>query len=681
MVMFSHRKALAALSAVLACASVPLGTGTAQAAATSPSPPTMLGFSFGTGPDVCVAGPDRPFIATTMPVLRATVTDPTTASLTFRWSLLDGTVVGEVTTTTLVVGGASQATIPAGDLSDGGTYSWQVRGNGADGPGPFSPSCEFGVDTTPPDVAPTVTSTDFPKNSFLDVLGRSGQFTFDPNGVADVVAFRYTLTGDAPVTVDTTAGAPRTVRLTPLRSGPLTLTVASLDRAGNRSPSTTYSFFVSRAGGPAGFWRFDEGSGPTVADATGHGNTGTFVGSASWTRGRTGSALLVHGEPASVTTATPVVHTDRNLAVTAWVRLKDRTHTAVAVSQNGVRRSGLTLGYSAEVDRWTFAMPRSDTDLSMVDTVTSAAPPEVGVWTLLLGTFDLSSGRIALYVNGDLAGTAAHPAVTDTQGPVRIGQGEAGGEPTYTWRGLLDDVRIYDRIVVNSPGAEGVADLVNHPAELTGSWRFEADDDHEPDLSGNHHDGLLRGGASRIPGLTGNAISLDGVTGFMATDGPAVHTDQSFSVSAWVRLDRADRSATVISQDGTNVSGFRLEYRADLGSWALRVPVADLAGAPDDLAVGFSPAEPGVWTHLAAVYDRPAELISVYVNGLLEGQTSHITPWRADGDLAVGRGLDAGQPAEFLAGDVDEVTVYQGALTQAEIGQLANPPSALVTSS
>lgn len=675
--MFSHRKALAALSAVLACASVPLGTGTARAAATSPSPPTMLGFSLGTGPDVCVAGPDRPFIATTMPVLRATVTDPTTASLTFRWSLLDGTVVGEVTTTTLVVGGASQVTIPAGDLSDGGTYSWQVRGNGADGAGPFSPSCEFSVDTTPPGVAPTVTSTDFPRNSFLDVLGRSGQVTFDPNGVADVVAFQYTLTGDAPVTVDTAAGTPLTVRLTPRRDGPLTLTVVSLDRAGNRSPSATYSFFVSRAGGPTGFWRFDEGSGPTVADATGHGHTGTLVGSASWARGRTGSALLVHGDTAAVTTAGPVVHTDRNLAVTAWVRLEDRTHTVVAVGQDGVRRSGFSLGYSASADRWTFTMPRSDTDLSTVDMVTSTARPEVRVWTLLIGTFDLSSGRIALYVNGERAGTAAHPAVTDAQGPVRIGQGQAGGEPAYTWRGLLDDVRIYDRIVVDSPGTDGIADLVNHPAELTGSWRFEADDDHEPDLSGNHHDGHLHGGTSRVPGLVGNAISLDGETGFMATDGPAVHTDQSFSVSAWVRLDRADRSATVVSQDGTNVSEFRLEYRADLGSWALRVPVADLAGAPDDLAVGFSPAEPGVWTHLAAVYDRPAELISVYVNGFLEGQTSHITPWRADGDLAVGRGLDAGQPADFLAGDVDEVTVYQGALTQAEIGQLANPPSAL----
>ncbi|HEY9476137.1 MAG TPA: LamG domain-containing protein [Mycobacteriales bacterium] len=672
--MFSHRKGLAVLSVMLSCVGVPLGAGTARAAATPPSPPTMLGFSSSTGPDVCVAGPDRPFLATVTPGLRATVTDPATVSLTFQWSLLDGPVVGEVTTTTLVVGSASQVTIPTGDLSDGQTYSWRVRGNGADGPGPFSQSCEFSVDTTRPDAAPLVTSTDFTENSFVDVLGRSGQVTFDPNGVADVVAFRYTISGAAPVTVATAPGQPVTVRVTPRLIGPLRLKVTSLDRAGGSSPETLFDLFIGLPSGPAGFWRFDEGSGPTVADATGHGHTGTLTGSASWTRGRTGSGLRVHGDTAAVTTAGPVVHTDRNLAVTAWVRLEDRTHTAVAVSQDGVRRSGFTLGYSAEADRWTFSMPRSDTDLSTVDLVTSTAPPEVEVWTLLVGTFDLSSGQIQLYVNGELAGTAAHPAVTDAQGPLRIGQGRAGGEPADTWRGVLDDVRVYDRIVVDNAGTHDIADLVNHPAELTGSWRFEADDDHEPDVSGNQHDGHLRGGVSRIPGLVGNAIALDGATGFMATDGPAVRTDRSFSVSAWVRLDRADRSATVVGQDGMTVSGFRLEYRADLGSWNFRVPVADATIPPGDDAMAFSPVEPGVWTHLAAVYDRPAGLISLFVNGSLEGQTSHVTPWRADGDLVVGRGLDAGQPTDFLAGDVDEVTVYQGALTQAEIGQLATPP-------
>jgi len=34
--------------------------------------------------------------------------------------------------------------------------------------------------------------------------------------------------------------------------------------------------------GLVGWWNFDEGPGPTVADATGNGNTGTLTGGVQW---------------------------------------------------------------------------------------------------------------------------------------------------------------------------------------------------------------------------------------------------------------------------------------------------------------------------------------------------------------------------------------------------------------
>ena len=41
----------------------------------------------------------------------------------------------------------------------------------------------------------------------------------------------------------------------------------------------------------AGYWKLDEGSGTTAADASGSGNTATLINSPSWTAGETGSAL------------------------------------------------------------------------------------------------------------------------------------------------------------------------------------------------------------------------------------------------------------------------------------------------------------------------------------------------------------------------------------------------------
>src|SRR5262249_29986812 len=49
------------------------------------------------------------------------------------------------------------------------------------------------------------------------------------------------------------------------------------------------------AGAPAGYWKFDEGSGSTTADASGHGATGTLNGGVSWTSGVLGTGLNFNG--------------------------------------------------------------------------------------------------------------------------------------------------------------------------------------------------------------------------------------------------------------------------------------------------------------------------------------------------------------------------------------------------
>src|SRR5262249_7954581 len=44
--------------------------------------------------------------------------------------------------------------------------------------------------------------------------------------------------------------------------------------------------------GPVGWWKFDEGSGTTSADASGNSNTASLVGGPTWTAGRVGPGSL-----------------------------------------------------------------------------------------------------------------------------------------------------------------------------------------------------------------------------------------------------------------------------------------------------------------------------------------------------------------------------------------------------
>ncbi|PWR09481.1 hypothetical protein DKT68_12040 [Micromonospora acroterricola] len=122
-------------------------------------------------------------------------------------------------------------------------YAWQVRAADSRATGEWSGLCYFRTDFQGPSVAPVVSSTDFPVEGWHPAL--PGQFTFDAGSATDVVSFRYQLnsTGEQTVAADRNGGS-ATVTLTP-GTGPNSLTVWSVDAAGNRSPEARYEFLAS----------------------------------------------------------------------------------------------------------------------------------------------------------------------------------------------------------------------------------------------------------------------------------------------------------------------------------------------------------------------------------------------------------------------------------------------------
>jgi hypothetical protein len=134
----------------------------------------------------------------------------------------------------------------ASELLPDGQYAWQARGEDADGAvSDWSAPCEFTVDNTRPATPPAVTSTDYPENSGPPghgAVGVAGDFTFTAND-QDVVAFRYEGIGVPYGEVAASAGT-ATASIAPTFDGPVSLSVYGVDRAGNRSDSTTYHFWV-----------------------------------------------------------------------------------------------------------------------------------------------------------------------------------------------------------------------------------------------------------------------------------------------------------------------------------------------------------------------------------------------------------------------------------------------------
>ncbi|MGW9307644.1 LamG-like jellyroll fold domain-containing protein [Saccharomonospora azurea] len=171
-------------------------------------------------------------------------------------------------------------------------------------------------------------------------------------------------------------------------------------------------------------------------------------------------------------------------------------------------------------------------------------------------------------------------------------------------------------------------------------------------------------GAEWTDGVRGGAVSFGGA-GEADTGAALVNPQGSYSVSAWVRLDEAgDGFQTVVSQDTGAHSAFFLQYSGQDQRWAM-----SYAGLR---ALSAEKPEPGRWYHLTGVRDVRAGTLSLYVDGEHADTKSACLADGGEGNTVIGRAQYGGQEVDHLRGDVDEVRIFDRALSREEIAQLAS---------
>jgi Concanavalin A-like lectin/glucanases superfamily len=617
------------------------------------------------------------YVGTLTPTMRATVTDPdsgTQLSVGLYWAATGSAVSqsDKVTQTNVPTGSQAVKPVPAGKLVDGGSYYFQATSSDGIDTSAASAQCAFHVDSSRPDHPPTVASNEYPPypgdGNTHGGVGRTGTFTFGSGGVSDVVSYLYGWQ-DPPTTPVAAAGGSATVTLTPPPPSLIKhLFVRSLDRAGNPSNITDYVFLLGSATDPAGSWNADDGGGTTLADSSGGGHPATLHGTASWTAGRTqgaDGAAHFNGADGYAETAAPVVHTDQSFSVAAWVRLSSITagRFANAVSQNGVADSAFSLSFNGGA--WEFDLHSVDSNAPTIYTTKATAPVQAGVWTHLAAVYDAGSHQMMLYVNGVLAGTTNGVTAFDAASSLDLGRARWNSGWTDWWPGDVDAVRVWDRVVYG----DEIASIANTET-LMGDWELDGDGS---DASGRAHPVTAPTGPTWTAGHDGSGgLTFDGATQYAETAGPVLPTDQSFTVAAWVRLARTNlgRWATAVSQNGSAFSSFVLSTNGT--SWAFAVHSADVNSPTLYRAVASGTAPAGEWTHLAGVYDAGVHQMLLYVNGQQVASLADVHPYNSTGTLDLGRARVSSSWGDWWPGDVDAVHVYLGALSDAQIADLAN---------
>ncbi|MBC7815505.1 MAG: cadherin-like domain-containing protein, partial [Planctomycetaceae bacterium] len=197
-------------------------------------------------------------------------------------------------------------------------------------------------------------------------------------------------------------------------------------------------------------------------------------------------------------------------------------------------------------------------------------------------------------------------------------------------------------------GTSGCAPL---PPDLIAWWTAEGSGQDTVGVA----DAALVNGTALAAGIVGQAFALDGSDDYVivpADPNLAVFSGP-FSLELWLKLDTfAGSYLTVMAKGATN----RL--------WLSIRPDGRVENYPE--IVGTTVLVPGTWYHVALVADMTNEYL--YLNGLVEATVARTDFVEAHGQSVIGAAptLDS----EFVDGLIDEVSLYDRALTAAEVAAI-----------
>jgi hypothetical protein len=460
----------------------------------------------------------------------------------------------------------------------------------------------------------------------------------------------------------------------------------------------------------AGHWTLNGGGasnpvcgGVTVADSSGNGHSGTTTfgttcGNAGLVAGGDGDAAMGFTGGYAEVPFTAANNPTTTFSVEAWATVTGGAGTwrTVVMSRQGSFSGTGARGYliyAGADNHWQFWI---GTGVPNVNWTELGGPAIVNNQPAhLVGTYDGTT--VSFYVNGVLATTASSAFVPTMTKPLRIGGGNTDGPMEFPFAGSIDEVAVYPtalaatRVQAHYTAGTGyrAAVLADTPASY---YRL---DDRLPDTVAVDNAGTLMPSNATNAGTTSwvgvdpgdanpngalpdgaQALHLDGSTGMAvtATGAPAtIDTQRSFTVVAWVRPVAVNSNfQTAVGLDGNAYRAFGLEYAGNVNRWTFTMTDNDSTTnyqATWCTANSITPSV-GQWTQLVGVYDAVAGQMRLYVNGTLAATTAHHMTWTASGPIRIGAARVNGGLFNYWNGDLADVQIYTGVLSDTQIANL-----------
>jgi hypothetical protein len=310
------------------------------------------------------------------------------------------------------------------------------------------------------------------------------------------------------------------------------------------------------------------------------------------------------------------------------------------------------------------ALAVSPTSLSFSATQGGSAPPAQGV-----AVSNTGSGTLPFTVSDDAAWLSESPTSGTANTTVNVTADPAGLAPgTYT-----------GTVTING-GAAGtktvsVSFAVTAPATgLVGAWGFEeSTGTTTADASGKGNTGTINGPVRTTSGKFGSALTFDGINDWVTVnDSASLDLTTGMTVEGWAYPTAAGSASVwraMAIKETANGLAWGLYPFGDAG-----LPSGHALTSSEQWARGTSALPLNAWSHVAVTYDGTT--IRMYVNGTQVGTKAQTGSLRVSSQ-PLRFGGDALWP-EWFQGRLDEIRVYNRALTTAEIqGDMGRAVSSL----
>ena len=316
---------------------------------------------------------------------------------------------------------------------------------------------------------------------------------------------------------------------------------------------------------------------------------------------------------------------------------------------------------------WSFWVPpKKSYNAAPTDGVGYVMPDATVSWTNGFGgkLAQMYFGTDSAEVDAGTGGTAKGPVVGTTFDPGPLENGT-----TYYWR--VDQFDGAETHTGDVWSFTTVADITVTDADLQGWWTLdEGEGTTAVDWSGHGGHGSFVGEPEWVDGYQGMALEFDGGEFVNCGDNAAVGVTNDFTLAAWVKLNPGNAGQYLgiggkLSRLGGNADymGYAL-VRHSSNVFRLWVGEGDAANIIGQASSDMIYTDTN-WHHVAGV--REGQINALYVDGIRQSATTATSFVPSDLFFQIGRQYSNTDTQRQFNGKIDDVRVYNKALTDAQI--------------